>query len=194
MTRGPRDLQNKQRLENVFIDELKKQIETLKNKLEEKENSTKGLFTPEQVDKEIRKVVNDVIEESKKKEDGSSLQLAALQKQIGNLEKALSTKSNNSDILESDTGKKILEMLEKNSQRIDEALQRDGTTEFIVDPDRPKVEQSFVDPIEKGSDNGLELFVQEDDSVKDISEEEEKEDIMDKVSALKNLLGKSKEE
>ena len=56
--------------------------------------------------------------------------------------------------------------------------------EISTDPDRPKMENIFVDPLDKDSGDNLESFIK----VEDISKKE-KEDISNKVNKLKNLIG-----
>jgi chromosome segregation ATPase len=62
-----------------------------------------------------------------------------------------------------------------------------GTTE-VEDPNRPKMEQVFVDPLEK--DAGKDLKSSINIEVEDIPTTDKKEEMDDKVFKLKSLLGK----
>ena len=55
--------------------------------------------------------------------------------------------------------------------------------EIFTDPDRPQMEQVFIDPLEKDAGEGLEASIQIETIVKD-------EEVGDKVNKLKDLLGK----
>lgn len=62
-----------------------------------------------------------------------------------------------------------------------------GTTE-VEDPNRPKMDQVFVDPLEKDSGKGLKSSINIE--VEDIPTTDKKEEMDDKVNKLKSLLGK----
>lgn len=55
--------------------------------------------------------------------------------------------------------------------------------EVFTDPDRPKMEQVFVDPLEEGAGKGMKATINIETVVKD-------EEVGDKVNKLKDLIGK----
>jgi DNA repair exonuclease SbcCD ATPase subunit len=62
-----------------------------------------------------------------------------------------------------------------------------GSTE-VEDPDRPKMEQIFVDPLEKDAGDGLKPNINIETTKLDLSPQ--KEEMDDKVNKLRGLLGK----
>lgn len=63
-----------------------------------------------------------------------------------------------------------------------------ATVEFVEDPDRPKMDQIFVDPLEKGAGDGLKSNINIE--VTELELPLKKEETDDKVSRLRGLLGK----
>ena len=162
---GPRDLQRRQEViqnKEIDIDELEKQFDKLKNELKKPQRQPEGFFSPEQVDEEIRKAVEQAITEITQSD--SSEEVNELKKEIAVLKQNL-------------TGKK--ELIETLKHR---------TSTFVVEdvePDRPKMEQQFIDPLEKDAGKGLKSHI----DITDVSTIET-EDMSEKVNKLKGLLGK----
>jgi multidrug resistance efflux pump len=136
-------------------------------------------------------VVKEVMNETGKT-SGRIGEVKELQNQVKELEKALDSKNKELESFKTDKeANKIVSLVEEAIRKL-ETLEQSGigSNESLVDAssDRPQVEGEFIDPLEKGSGDGLELFTHQDNVV------EEQENLVDKVSRLKNLLGKSKED
>ena len=162
---GPRDLQRRQEIiqnNELNIDELEKQFNNLKKELKKPQQQPEGFFSPEQVDEEIRKAVEQAITEVT--QNDSSKEAAELKKEIVVLKQNLAGKKELIETLKYKTGSFV---------------------EEIVDSDRPQMEQQFIDPLEKDAGKGLKSHI----DITDVSTIET-EDMSDKVDKLKGLLGK----
>ena len=162
---GPRDLQRRQNViqnEELNIDKLEKQFDKLKKELKKPQQQPEGFFSPEQVDEEIRKAVEQAITEIN--QSNRSEEVNELKKEIAVLKQNL-------------VGKK--ELIETLKHR---------TSTFVVEDieqDRPQMEQQFVDPLEENAGKGLKSHIDVTDILVG-----EKENMSEKVDKLKGLLGK----
>jgi hypothetical protein len=136
------------------------------------------------------------------------VQIVELQKNNDDLTRLHNTITNQSSEmkdkiakLESEVGevtelKKQIAVLEQTLTGKDELIEALKTRPVIVqqgaveqeDPNRPKMEQVFVDPLEK--DSGKDLKSSINIKVEDIPTTDKKEEMDDKVFKLKSLLGK----
>jgi len=79
---------------------------------------------------------------------------------------------------------KIIEAQNKKIEDLTMAVVAGGDVVIEDDPDRPQIEDVFVDPLEDGSSEGLVSHIE----VEDVSPEK-KEDMKEKVSKLKEIMG-----
>lgn len=156
--KGPRDYQRDQNNDSLVV-ELRKQINKLERKLKSVDN--KKQFTAEQMDAEIRDAAKSAIEETsiryKKK-------IKILESELEVVEEKLKLKEEMIEILKS---KVVLK-----------------EEDLIVEKDRPKMKNVFVDPLDRKAEDGLVSYI----DVENISMDE-KENIQEKVDKLKLLLG-----
>jgi len=213
---GPRDMQARTvgggyTADNSVIELLTNQLtelraEILAMKSRSGDAAPAGFFSPEQVDREITKAVEEVAISFNKNSDLVPLvkeyktEVLELQKANENLTKLHSaiSKENTAikdamDRLQAELGdtselKKQIAVLEQEilgkQELIDTLKTRPAIVngEIITDPDRPKMEQVFIDPLEKNAGSGMKASIDIEAVVKD-------EDVGDKVNKLKNLLG-----
>jgi polyhydroxyalkanoate synthesis regulator phasin len=170
-TGGPRDLQRRQtgtQTKEFDADVLKEQFDNLREDLQ-KIQPKQIVFSAEQVDEEIRKAVEQAVKEtmaSINNPDYNKYQTEVdnLKREIDNLKQNLSGKEEVIDVLKS----------------------RPMTTNDVVeDPDRPQMEQKFIDPLEKDAGEGLKSHI----DITDVATTD-KDNMSEKVDKLKNLLGK----
>lgn len=194
MPSGPRDRQRKQKMQqapvadsSALITELREHISSLQRRLSE---APKGGYTAEQVDEEIIKAIKVETADLKAKYVVETSKVESLKKEIESIEKShkkeLAAKDeiiaqlksapagdNNVTALLAEATKKIEDMATQLSFK---------QTGEMPESDRPKIEPIFIDPIEK------ETKVESHFEVEDISIAE-KDQMVDKVSKLKNLMG-----
>lgn len=187
-TGGPRDQQRRIREgkdQETLIDALKVEIEALRDNMV----VGKGAFTGEQVDEEIRQAVIEAIEIEKKNSD----------KEINKLKNSLEEKTNKVHELSGELGvlnEKVTslaativerdESLDRERERNKTLLQQMTTTgdDLIIETNRPRMEPTFIDPLEKDAGDRLVPHIQVDDIKSD-----EKADMQSKVKKLKGLIG-----
>jgi hypothetical protein len=200
-----------------LANDLKKQIDELKE-LSKRVPKPEGFFSADEVDEEIRKAVENAVKETtlslKRNTNAASQEIEPiLQKykvQIVELQKSNDdfTKVHRTIIEENKELKNNIEQLKQNENIITELKKQiavleqtiTGKEELIValktrpiavteeteDPNRPKMEKIFVDPLEQGAGDKLRSNIK----IKNMDQQEEKEQVDDKVSKLKSLLGK----
>lgn len=213
---GPRDQQRRtQSLEasraadEELIEFLKEQIQELRNELRSVKSDASavppGYFSPEQVDKEIQKAVEEAVKETMvSMKHGSadvnqklSAAVDSYKKQIFELQKkndelTLSQKPLRSEISELRTKineyEKQIALLEQKVESKDELIEAlksrtvvSGSEEEI-ETKRPQMERHFVDPLEEGAGKGLKQHIH----VKHVKSDKK---VDDKVDKLKGLLG-----
>jgi hypothetical protein len=183
---GPRDQQRRLQAINqpdtsvgsaeAIINELRAQIAQLTQELIKKPKS--GEFTAEEVDSEIRKAVIGAVKETQDNVKHEINKLTnrniELEKELAVLKAALQSK---------ETGETAA--LTKKIEELTMAVAASKGGEIELDPDRPKMEEVFIDPLSKGAGNNLESHV----DIKD-SSPIEKVKVDEQVDKLKGLLGK----
>lgn len=201
VTSGPADRQRKQKMESTgssaeTVSVLKAQVESLMKQLAEKPAG--GGYTPEQVDEEIVKAIKVETAELttkhtqelatlEKKNSGLAQEIKSLKDTIKNKEEMIQ------ELRESKTSggvseEQIANLINEATKKLEgAALASQGLSQADVDPNRPKMETVFVDPIEKESK--VEKHFEVDVEVGDESIAK-KEKMTDQVNKLKSLLGK----
>ncbi len=209
-TRGPRDLQRRQRQmeqASVFssnsIDDLTKEITDLKKQIgeqskEQNKISPGQMFTAEQVDERINKAVIESVEEVKIYYNQQMKELRDAIKptdEVKLLEHTL--KLRDAEIMKlgdrnveleavnnsmgSDMGG-LKEMLTETTKKMETLMNLTHEGVEYHDSDRPQMEEVFIDPIEK--EEKLKAFI----DVKDV-DESTKVSMDEKVDKLKSLFG-----
>ena len=187
---GPRDLQRQQQqipievidYSNV-IKELKDEINTLSKELTER--PIVGGYSGEQMDDEIRSAVTEAVnglkDEIEQHDDREKEIATELKKKEEELAK-----------IREEHGKEIKDLLKKHNEKLEELTtsiinrqQQEGVDIEDYEGDRPQIETVFIDPLESDAGEDLKPFL----DIKDISINE-KENMFDKVSKLKGILGK----
>ncbi len=184
---GPRDQQRRLKIiqqsessvgtAEAIIRELRTQITQLTQELGKKPASGGG-FSAEEVDDEIRKAVVGAIKETK---DNIKNKINKLTNRNIELEKELTVLKSALNAEDSDDVTTLTRKIEELTMVV--AASRGG--EIELDPDRPKMEEVFVDPISKDAGKDLESHV----NIKD-SSSKEKVNVNEQVDKLKGLIGK----
>lgn len=222
---GPRDQQLRAKAMSetaALTDNLIEQITELKSQVKNLESGVspdiRGLYTPEQVDEEIRKAVSQAMAEAtislkksgpdpnvellikKYKEQIVQLQssndnFVRMHKSITNENSGLKeeldkAKQSMEEVVELRKNIAVLEQELAGKEELVETLKTrpaiiNGEIMMSEDPDRPKMEQKFVDPIEDGADDGLKSNITNREITRDVDDGE----VDDKVNRLKDLLG-----
>lgn len=211
---SPRDLQRRQvQQPNIYedlIEDLRNEINNLKEELQNSSIKKTEMFTAEQIDTEVNKIVSETIKELtfKHKSEWEKRETAHLElslktklkynkiileketeckKLIGAKEELLIDLRDQNKFLteglckiKEDSGPEVLNKLTNLLLEITEKTAQD----VVVKSDRPQMETVFIDPLESDAGDGLEAHI----SVEDVSVIQ-KENIQDKVSKLRNLLG-----
>ncbi len=191
-TGGPRDLQNRQQVQNISsitdivdIQDLKTEIKRLSDEL--RERPVIGGFTGEQMDDEIRRAVSESIKNIKETTNKEIEELKLKLKGSKKNEEILLKKLEEAEKARNDNITKLLEEQIEKLENLNISTAIHNATkyeEIVVDPDRPQIETTFIDPLEIHAGEGLELHI----DIKNISSDE-KEDMFEKVDKLKQLLG-----
>jgi ribosome recycling factor len=182
---GPRDLQRQQQQftdQSGVINELKNEIIRL---TEELQRQPSGGYTGEQMDNEIRSAVTDAVKDLKK-------EIKNYHKQEKQFLVDIKEKDKELEKIKDKYSKEIKNLLKEHSEKLEKltmSIMKSGrhimVEEEDQEDDRPKIEQVFIDPLEKDAGKELKPFL----DVKDISTDE-KENMFDKVDKLKDILGK----
>jgi hypothetical protein len=216
MPSGPADRQRKQRMQQSgqdtsLIEELRNQIAILQKQLSERGSAsvdTSEFFTADQVNDEIVKAIkvetavvkskyeveiNKLKSEvSRLESENNSLKISA-EKEVASLKEIIKDKDLVIEQLKSTSTnvgmseEKLTSMFEEATKKLESmalASMASGEYSGPLGENRPKMEPVFVDPIEKESEVEKHLEIIEDVSIT------EKEEMNNKVSKLKNLLGK----
>lgn len=192
------------------ITELKAEILAMKSRTGDA--APPGFFSPEQVDEEIRKAVEAAIAEASialrgdtKNADLAPLvkeyksQIVELQKGQDNLTRLHATITKENSALKEDNAKlkeelgdvnelkKQIAVLEQELEGKEELIETLKTRPAIIDgevidPDRPQMEQVFVDPLEEDAGEGMKSSIQ-------IDTVEKEDEVDNKVDKLRDLLG-----
>jgi hypothetical protein len=162
------------------LTELKAEILAMKSRSGEAVPA--GFFSPEQVDDEIRKAVESAVAEAAVSFKGAAGKnsVLAMKEKIAKLEAELG------DVAELKKQIAVLEQELEGKRELIETLKTRPAIingEIITDPDRPQMEQVFIDPLEKNAGEGMKASIQVETIVKD-------EEVGEKVNKLKDLLGK----
>jgi hypothetical protein len=171
---GPRDLQRRQLNQpagELDLSGLRKEFHTLREELRKAklQQSPDGFFSPEQVDEEIRKAVEQAVKETMESvknpdHDKHELEVSKLEREITLLKQSLEGK------------KEVIDALRSNT-RLPE--------DVVIDSKRPQMEHKFIDPLDKDAGKGLKSHI----DIVDVSTTEE-DDMSKKVDKLKGLLGR----
>ena len=213
---GPRAMQMKAALkaqESETIRILREQVKDLMEIVSESKSANvvpKG-YSADEVDKEINKAVELAIVETEKKSKETITDLEEelkyvkeefrkyrnryndervkeLENNVTSLKAKIEAKEEIIESLKSATGStNISELMESLTNKVDAIANStlDGE-EFIADPDRPKIEMKFVDPLDATAESVLEphVVIDEEKGV------ENGGNINHKVNKLKDILGK----
>ena len=223
---GPRDMQSRVDVsgggatDTALVELLTNQLAELKAEILAMKSISgdkppAGFFSPEQVDEEIRKAVQDAVAEATISLKGGGAQssemaelvreyknqIVELQRGNDNLnrlhngmtkestglkEKITKLEAEIVDVVELKKQIAVLEQELAGKEEMIEILKTrpaiyDG--EVITDPDRPQMEQVFVDPLEEDAGEGMKSSI----SIETITKDEE---VTDRVDKLRGLLGK----
>jgi hypothetical protein len=171
---GPRDLQRRQVIQpagELDLSGFKEEFHTLREELRKAklQQSPDGFFSPEQVDEEIRKAVEQAVKETMESVknpdyDKHELEVNKLEREITLLKQSLEGK------------KEVIDALRSNTC---------SPEDVVIDSKRPQMEHKFIDPLDKDAGKGLKSHI----DIIDVSTTEE-DDMSKKVDKLKGLLGK----
>jgi hypothetical protein len=206
---GPRDMQKRQQLaemnsleQDVIISTLREEISNLRGELSNQPRGRGGEFSAEELNDEVNKAVAQTITELKL---GFEEERTTLKNNASRLNAELDHLKQKIMLMEKDHEMAIKEAKMENNavignlkakcdaqedliSELKSALSNAGTRSEVpieIDPDRPQMEEVFIDPLELGAGSGLESHIK----VEDVSIDE-KEDMADKVSKLKHIMGK----
>lgn len=201
------------------IEALKQQIEELKelSKSKQAEGLYTAEEVDEEIRKAVEAAVKETTISLKRSTQAASqevepvlqkykVQILELQKNNDDLTKIHSSVANQNAELKSQISKleselketielkkqiAVLEQTLAGKEEVIEALKSRPVTsvaEIVEDPNRPKLEQTFIDPLEKGAGDGLKSNIKIEETELELPLK--KEEMDDKVSKLRGLLGK----
>lgn len=194
---GPRDVQRKQKytspvapdVDSETVKALQETIKSLQKQLENtpvNQTAADGTFTADQVNEEIIKAIKVETADLKEKYEK---QIKALEIEKATLESKIESQAKEIEKLEVASKQSAMSesamhamMEEMKSQMRDMAFAAGATVEE-VDPDRPKMETTFIDPISNEGSMESHIIIEEDVSI------EKKEEMAGQVNKLKSLLG-----
>lgn len=198
---GPRDLQRRQAQgpdQTVIVEELRKEIQRLS--VQPTEASVVKGYTGEQVDEEVRKAVAVVLEEVQGIDKGREKELLDQIKSLETDQDVVRNELNTAVFgkrfaesrledakkLEAEN-KKITELIEKQNAKMEEltyALQN-AEAQLELESDRPKIETTFIDPLERNAGKDLKPHIK----IEDVKGPK-KEKMKSSVEKLKGLMDK----
>lgn len=226
---GPRDQQRRLQImdqpdsSSETVKELRNQIAILTRELatrprfEEGNEVSRGEFTAEDVDKEIRVAVVGAVKETedrlkdkisklnnnnkgltdeidrlkselssviKQSDLGIKDSVTGYEKKIANLETKIRNRDEVIDEFKSDESREINELTKK-VEELTMAVAAAQEIQVDIDPDRPQIEEVFVDPLEKDAGSKIEAHINIEDTSLD-----EKIKVDEKVNKLRDMLGK----
>jgi hypothetical protein len=178
---GPRDIQRRQILgvQSELVDELKTQVTMLQEQVVKSLSSVSSdcKYTAEQVNEAVINAVKSEVESLKSKYESMINGLEMENKILRETNIRLSSRSENGNNL---TEAQLQKIISTAMVQISENKQ----IEIIEETKRPKIETVFIDPLDNRNVNEMEthIKVKEDHS--------SKEKMNDKLSKLKNIMGK----
>jgi archaellum component FlaC len=187
---GPRDQQRRlkeakdqQNLIEALRDEIKELRQVSAPVPEVKQVIPDNLFTGEQVDEAIRK---SVLEALSRKKDEFDKQLSKVKNDLNNnkitiVELKAEIKSLKKEVKDKEEALKLER--ERNNQLMSQLSAKEEI--HYENPDRPKMETSFIDPLEKNASDGLTAHIDAEEI-----NVQEKDKIYSNVEKLKGLMGK----
>lgn len=210
---GPRDMQSRfssQGMVDFLTDQvasLKAEILDLK-KAGATTTTPTGYMSPEQVDEEIRKAVDSAVSDVLKSKDGNVIaeerlksdKLRTKAEKLAHTNKLLTNENMTLKERLVDLGDQVTELSEYKQKALDlekEVAHQKELVEVLktkpaiittdvaesVAPDRPQMEQVFVDPLDGDAEKGLKPTISVDTILKE-------ETVDDKVDRLRDLVGK----
>jgi hypothetical protein len=172
------------------INDLRKNNEILNNKLTNSEEREKKLLKEiENVNKAHKKEIEDVVKNEAEKytrvieqvDEGYKKTIEHLEKSIKMLEDRHESEKEFLDLLESGS---IYSKDADINAKLDMLMEKVGVTDVDTDPERPRLEKIFIDPLDEKAGQGLESHIIVDEDIR--SDKDEKMD--DKVDKLKRLM------
>lgn len=178
---------------NEKISNFKKQVEELKKVNTELSNNVTSLNSREVgLLSEIKSIKSDnkvLLDKVDSKYRGI---MDRLNSKIESLNKTIEAKDEiikvlkNRDLEGAISGDDLAGLIKDQNEKIERLSEAVASgDDFVSDPDRPKMEEIIIDPLEKDAGKGLKSHI----TVKK-SESDKKDDVQDKVKKLKGLLGK----
>jgi hypothetical protein len=177
---GPRDMQQRHKIQmekDLFIKELQKEIRELNIRLKQRSeelNKTENIYTKEQVDDEINKAVVKALEENR------DTNLTEYEKDV--------TKLKTEIIILKEKLSSREEMINEMKEviKIRPTVLHEDT--IIEDPDRPKMEDVFVDPTDEDYKRKLKTHIET------VETTNKNVDLKSQVERLKEILGNKDKE
>lgn len=167
---GPRDQQRRvqeSKDQKLLITALRYEIEQLQRNEITKPVVGKDLFTGEQVDDEIRKAVTESVAKKEVEKVKLISEIGALTKLIKEKDKSLKIER-----------ERVAQLMAQLSVAGKEGV-------IYEDPERPKIERTFIDPLEKDIDDYLVPHIVSEE-IKTVEED----NIYSSIDKLKGLMGK----
>lgn len=191
---NPRDIKFKQREGDIYpretIKELVSEIASLKKQLSEMPHSTdtSNLFTAEQVDEMINKAVVESVEEALNSSAGyvpPTDELEKLKEELRLKDAIITTLENQNMGLEQSNStldediQELKSMLSETTKKLETLMILTHEGAEYYDPDRPQMDDVFIDPIDKDKKFESHIEVKADES--------EKASLTNQINKLKGL-------
>lgn len=182
ITGGPRDQQKRLQAtkeQESLIDALKDEIMQLRDNgvaaaVASQPVVTKDMFTGEQVDNEIRQAVTGALSKKEKELEKERIEKTKLTAEISALKNIIIEKDKNLKL----ENERVTQLMAQLS-----ASNKEGV--IHEDPDRPKMERTFIDPLESDSDEHLVPHLESEEI-----ETKKQDKIYSSVDKLRGLVGK----